>query len=105
MTKSIKDRQTERMVFGEHVKFHAPHNCEGICHDISAKGMGVTLKNPMTPGDMVEVEVFEGKVTIFGVVRWCLPQNGTYQVGILFKDEDWAVVEMVRGFQEEIKPK
>jgi len=94
-------RQANRVMLQERVKFHAPHNCEGKSIDIGAGGLGVEMDQPLAVGTLVEVEIFNGKATALGTVRSSVAKGNAYRIGIQFKEEDWAVMEMVMAYSQQ----
>ena len=101
MTTPSDNRQTTRHAFEEEVEFIAPRACTGRSIDLAAGGIGVILDQPFPVGQSVQLKIFGGRVIVQGAVRWCGEAEGAYRVGIQFSEEDWSVLEHIRGLQGE----
>lgn len=63
---------------------HFPTRCEfeGRVCDISLDGVGITVPQPLSPGDLVEVSV--RSIRILAEVCHCRAESGWYVAGIHF---------------------
>ncbi|MDH4225379.1 MAG: PilZ domain-containing protein [Deltaproteobacteria bacterium] len=95
------ERNHARLILKEEVQFHHPHHFVGKSLDIGEGGMGVEVPEELKVGQSVEIEVFQGKVTALGTVRWVVPHENVFRVGIQFKEDDWAVMQLVQQWVDE----
>ena len=89
----------ERVPFMESVRFHSPKPITGRGVDIGAGGIGVILDESLEVGTPVEIEVFAGHATAYGAVQWSREERGAHRVGIKFRSEDWAVMELISSMR------
>ena len=92
-------RTTERMPFSEEVRFVARTEVVAQGVDIGAGGVGVVSPVEMPIGQSVEIEIFDGAAKAFGRVRWSRPDGGVYRLGIQFREEDWAIMELIQSLK------
>ncbi len=92
-------RTTERMPFTEEVRFVARTEVVAKGVDIGAGGLGVVSPVDMPIGQSVEIEIFDGAAKAFGRVRWSKPDGGGFRLGIQFREEDWAIMELIQSLK------
>ena len=92
-------RTTERMPFAEEVRFVARTEVVAKCVNIGAGGLGVVSPVDMPIGQSVEIEIFDGAAKAYGTVRWSKPVDGGFRLGIQFREEDWAIMEMIQSLK------
>lgn len=92
-------RTTERMPFGEEVRFVARTEVVAKCVNIGAGGLGVVSPVDLPIGQSVEIEIFDDAAKAFGTVRWSNPVDGGFRLGIQFREEDWAIMEMIQSLK------
>ena len=75
--------------------------CTGRSIDLAAGGIGGLRDEPFPVGQSVQLNILGGRVIVQGAVRWCGEAEGAHRVGIQFSEEDWSVLEHIRGLQGE----
>jgi hypothetical protein len=88
-------RATHRVHFAEEVRILAPVPMMGRGVDIGAGGIGLIVPKEIPAGRMVEIVILEGVATAYGTVRWSRRDGESWRVGIQFREEDWAIMELI----------
>lgn len=94
-------RKSPRIPFEKTIVFHEPWQFEAKGIDIGAGGIGVEAEYALEIGQKVEVEIFPGYAKAHGEVRWMLPVEEGYRIGVMFNAEDWSIIEIVLSLQKE----
>ena len=94
-------RATQRVPFNEELRFVRPPGVVGQGVDIGAGGVGVNLPVRLPPETQVEMEIFGGAATAYGTVRWVKEEEGHYRTGIQFREDDWAIMELVQSLRDQ----
>ncbi len=92
-------RKTQRYPHREAVKFREPYGFEGMTVDIGAGGIGVEVPIPLSPGDAVVLEIFDGHAIVLGTVRWVRPGPLGFRAGIQFTEQDWSIIARIQALR------
>lgn len=92
-------RTTQRVPFGDEVQIHVKTTVTGQGVDIGAGGIGLLVPLELPIGKQLDVAILGGAATAHGTVRWVKPEGGMWRVGIQFRSEDWAIMELIEGLR------
>ena len=92
-------RHTQRYPHREAIKFREPYGIDGMTVDIGAGGIGVEVPIPLSPGDAVVLELFDGHAIALGTVRWARPEGSGFRVGIQFTEQDWSIIARIQALR------
>jgi hypothetical protein len=92
-----EQRATRRVPFTQEVRIVAPLPAVGKGVDIGAGGIGALFPIELEKGQAVEILILDGAATAHGTVRWVRPEGGQFRTGIQFREEDWAIMELIES--------
>lgn len=94
-------RKTSRVSFEEEVTFLSPEKFTAHGKDIGAGGVGVLMPVELPVGAGVEIQMLSGHAIVFGTIRWVKKAEEGFEAGIMFRSEDWSIIEMVLSLREQ----
>lgn len=92
-------RTTHRVPFGDEVQIHVKTTVTGKGVDIGAGGIGLLVPLELPIGKQLDVAILGGAATAHGTVRWVKQEGDQWRIGIQFRSEDWAIMEMIDGLR------
>ena len=94
-------RTTHRVPFGEDVQIHVRATITGKGVDIGAGGIGLIVPSEIPVGRNLEIAILGGAAIAHGTVRWSRPDGAAWRLGIQFRKEDWAIMELIDGLKSQ----
>ena len=96
-----EQRLTNRIPFEDEVTILSPQKVVGVTIDIGAGGIGIEIPVELTVGDAVEMAILSGHAITYGTIQWIRPQDGKFRTGIMFRKEDWSIIELVLALRSQ----
>ena len=100
-TAQAQRRTTQRVPFGEEVQIHVRTTVTGRGVDIGAGGIGLLVPIELPVGKTLDVAILGGAATAYGTVRWVKKEEEGWRLGIQFRKEDWAIMELIDGLRSQ----
>ena len=98
---SEEQRIVKRIPFVEDITILSPQKISGQSVDIGAGGIGIEVPVGLQPGTSVELVILEGHAITFGTVRWARPVENGFRLGIMFREEDWNIIELIMALRSQ----
>ena len=95
-------RREERIPVDVEIRFRYPDIFKAKMRDFCPGGMGAEIPVPIAVDSTVELEIFQGMLLTSGTVRWVNVEEGTWRVGIQFKESDRELLEKIRAIKGSI---